>query len=410
VSSSCRLLTHDAFICVTWFIHTCDMAYSYVWLIHIRLIHIHIHIYSFIGNACLRHATSSHTTYLYAWHDLFIRVIWLPDTRAMTHSYSYSYAFIHRQHVSWPKPPQTRPTYVCDMTDSYVWLIHIWLNHIHIHMHSLRGNTCLAHRTACSAEAASADHDTFARVTRIHIWLIHIHIFIYSSIDDTGLDRRTSWAMSHMWMIYVTHMNVSCLRRIESLRWHDLGHLCRGGHPCRGNMGHLYLWHDSCLSLGRGNPPPCDMTQPPPCDMTQVRVCAETSVEAMIQSYSYSFRGNACLDHGTSCVMSLIWMCYVTRVNVPCHTFEWVTSHIWMSLVAHTNESCHTSERVSSHIWMCHVYEGSPHCGGVCVCIMIASKAVSVKCHVCASTSRRRIRSRHTIWTCGKCQRPVRFL
>jgi len=54
-------------------------------------------------------------------------------------------------------------------------------------------------------------------------------------------------------------------------------------------------------------------------------------------------------------VLSDIWISLVTRMNVSCHTHEWVMSHIWMCHATHMNESCHTHEWVMSHIWMIHV-------------------------------------------------------
>jgi len=69
----------------------------------------------------------------------------------------------------------------------------------------------------------------------------------------------------------------------------------------------------------------------------------------------------------------------VTRMNEPCHAYEWVMAHIWkshvthmkeswhayqwlMSHVTHTKESCHPYERFTSHRWMSHV----THMNGPC--------------------------------------------
>jgi len=60
--------------------------------------------------------------------------------------------------------------------------------------------------------------------------------------------------------------------------------------------------------------------------------------------------------------MSHVWMCLVTRMNAPCHTYACIMSHIWTRHVTHMhaacrthmNESCHTYECIMSHIWMSH--------------------------------------------------------
>jgi len=70
----------DAFICVTWLIHMCDMTHSYVrhdsficvtWLIHMcDMTHSYVWHDSFICATWL----------IYVWHDSFIRVTWLIHT------------------------------------------------------------------------------------------------------------------------------------------------------------------------------------------------------------------------------------------------------------------------------------------------------------------------------------------
>jgi len=42
---------------------------------------------------------------------------------------------------------------------------------------------------------------------------------------------------------------------------------------------------------------------------------------------------------------SHIWMCYVTRMNASCHTYECVMSHTWMSHAIPRNTSCHAFHR-----------------------------------------------------------------
>ena len=69
-------------------------------------------------------------------------------------------------------------------------------------------------------------------------------------------------------------------------------------------------------------------------------------------------------------LMSVMWiLCKMrhehhTRMNKPCHTYEWAMSHVWMSHVPLMKESCHshTYERVMSHIWMSHVLHMSESC------------------------------------------------
>jgi len=74
---------HDAFICVTWLIHMCDVTHSYVR--HDSLI--------YITHTCDK-------THSYEWHDSFIRETWLIHT--------------------W------RDSFICATWLTNTWLIHTW--------------------------------------------------------------------------------------------------------------------------------------------------------------------------------------------------------------------------------------------------------------------------------------------
>jgi len=77
--------------------------------------------------------------------------------------------------------------------------------------------------------------------------------------------------------------------------------------------------------------------------------------------------------HTYECVTSYIWMRQVTHMKASYHMYdtsyhmyewcwEWVLSHSWTSHVANTNESCNTHVRVMSHICMSHVIHMNASC------------------------------------------------
>jgi len=66
---------HDAYTCVTWLIHICDMTHSYVW-------HDGFTCVTWLIHMC-------DITHSYVWHDALIRVTWRIHICDMTHSYVY---------------------------------------------------------------------------------------------------------------------------------------------------------------------------------------------------------------------------------------------------------------------------------------------------------------------------------
>jgi len=159
---------HDSFICVTWFIHTCDMAHLHVcrdsftcvpWLIHkCDMIHSYVWHGSVTCVPCLIHVCAMTHSYvchdlvrfserrkirtlwsegfasflsvpsliLCVCHDSFLRVPWLNLMSAMTHSYVRHDSFIGVCHplLRWTKfralIARDCVSFIC-----VVWLIHM---------------------------------------------------------------------------------------------------------------------------------------------------------------------------------------------------------------------------------------------------------------------------------------------
>jgi len=107
---------HDAFICVTWRIHICDMTHSYVWHDTFICVTWRIH---------MRDLTHS-----YVWHGAFIIVAALNDMRDMTHSFgTHSHTTkidMTHSYVAWLNCDSFR--FVCRDSFIYVtWLMSLWL-------------------------------------------------------------------------------------------------------------------------------------------------------------------------------------------------------------------------------------------------------------------------------------------
>jgi len=103
-SLSFTCVLHDAFMCVTWFIHLCDLTHWYVW--HDSLIVWHD------SSMCVTWPIDMcDMTHSYMWHDSMICEIWSIDLCDMAHSYAWHDSLIC---VTWL-------IHTCDMTHSYVW-------------------------------------------------------------------------------------------------------------------------------------------------------------------------------------------------------------------------------------------------------------------------------------------------
>jgi len=120
---------HDTFICVTWLIRVCDMTHSYVRRVSTSYMcqkHTHTnescHTYERVMFVTPMHCDVTHS---YVWHDAFLSVIWLMSHIWMSHvihinesCHTYEWAMLHiwisLLSVTWL-------IYMCDMTHSYVW-------------------------------------------------------------------------------------------------------------------------------------------------------------------------------------------------------------------------------------------------------------------------------------------------
>jgi len=175
-------------------------------------------------------------------------VTWLIHTRDITHT--------SMQHDS----------FVCDMTDPYVWHVSFicvtWLMHLcdeschtcicvirlDMHICDITYAISLMHR--CDLTYSTVSHDLFMCVT----WLIHVSdmnhpsvqyascICVTSLICVTGLVRMCDMTHSYLW-----HGSFIC-DMTHSYSWHDsfirvtwLIHTC--------DMTHLYAWHDCFICV-----------------------------------------------------------------------------------------------------------------------------------------------------------------
>ena len=84
-----------------------------------------------------------------------------------------------------------------------------------------------------------------------------------------------------------------------------------------------------------------------------ITLCAGSVFMWRQAKYSALFTKNRALF--TKDMFNRIMCVYVTYINAPCLTREWVMSHTWMSYVTYMNESCFAWQWVTSHTWMSHV-------------------------------------------------------
>jgi len=202
----------DAFTCVTWLIHMCDM------------------------------------THLYVWHDSFTCEIWLIHVCDMTHSYVWYDSFTH--HASHSN--LTWLIHMCDMTHSYTWhdtfTCETWLIHTFYIFH-----TCeLSHWTVL--------HDSVICMTWLihtcgmtHSYMAHSYGWHFSYVWNDSLNCMT-WLSDVFDMTHWTVWHDSVMYLIwlpQALEWRDEKHiLCRSI---------LLLWHDTFTRV-TWLIPLCDMT------------------------------------------------------------------------------------------------------------------------------------------------------
>jgi len=281
-------------------------------------------------------------THSYAWHDSFIRAIWLIFRVSSAHG-----QFENVKHVR-------HDSFVCA-----AWHIHFieWLIHVKDMTHISCAFSAILFENVEPA-AFVCWHDSFVYVTG----LIHICAMSPSPLAEEiwiknydyprfrrSHSRRDQWLgptrdgisgcrdhksacllsmicvayhrigdVSHTWMSHGTHMNESC----HTFEWY---------HIYEWVMWHIWISYVTHLSVITHMDESCD-------------TCAS------VMSYVR--------------MMSHVRMSHVTHVNGPWHKYEWVMwhiwihhvtrarmmSHIWMSHVIHINEQCHTCARTRWHV------------------------------------------------------------
>jgi len=178
---------HNPFVCVTWFIHTCDMTHDVTCLIYMR--DVTNSIVTWLVHT--RHDSWRDVTHSYAWHDSYTYVTWL------IRLWHDSIIWDTTHDVTWP-------IHVLDMTHSLVWhdsfvrdmtwTYETWRMTWYASFSSMK---CLIYMCVivtllihmCAMTHPYVWHDAFACVTwRIHMCdMTHSHVCNDSSICVTWL-------------------------------------------------------------------------------------------------------------------------------------------------------------------------------------------------------------------------------
>jgi len=142
------------------------------------------------------------------------------------------------------------------------------------------------------------------------------------------------WAMLHMSMRCVTHVDESC-------------RTCKRVLPCHVARANEHVSHAKWLTS----------MHYATWVMSQMWTHCVTRVNKWVLSHS------EWMSHVTH-VIGLCQKCewimphvqknHITHVDESCLAYKWVMSHMWINHVSHVNESCHTCEWVMSHTWMSH--------------------------------------------------------
>ena len=193
-SATLHNVWHDAFMCVTWLIYTCDMTHSYVWrdMCDIR--------------------TCSYVWHSYVWHYSCMFVTWLtvavPSHGLPRLSLIYcSSATLHNvmfENASNEIDSETAVLSLRESCRTYEWGVsHVWMSHsTHVN-------------EACHTYTWGMSHIYMRHVTHMndschtyewgmsHIWMSH-----FTHMNESC--HTYEWGMSHIWMSRVTHMNESC--------------------------------------------------------------------------------------------------------------------------------------------------------------------------------------------------------
>ena len=147
----------------------------------------------------------------------------------------------------------------------------------------------------------------------------HTYISVMSHVN--------SWCDAHEWGI-VTRIRGSCHTHV-SKSWHT--HECFMPHWMRHvtHLRHVAHVNESCTHMSKS-----------------CHICA-----TFIKTTCRVTRMNVSC-HTREWVMAHTWMLRFTQniVSYPSHTNEWSMSHTWMNHITHMNEACHIYEWGMSHI------------------------------------------------------------
>ena len=185
-----------------------------------------------------------------------------------------------------------------------------------------------------------------------HVWVSHVICRVEWLVSRVWVSHVTyvseschmyEWVMSHMWVSHVTYMSASC-------------NVCAWFHICERVMSHIRVSHVTYVNR----------------EWVMSHVWVSHMQSEMV---GVAYMSESC--HIYEWVMSNIWGSLFTCVSESCHTYESVTSmnesHIerkyWCRIdewvVSHICVSCHIYGCVVSHIWVnyvtymgasCHIY------------------------------------------------------
>ena len=234
--------------------------------------------------------------------------------------------------------------------DSFIRATHTWLIHMCV------THTWLIHmRKAAKTMANSAAATLLIRMcgmTHPRVWH-DVFICVAWRIEYVESCYIYEWAMSHIWMSRVTHMNESChiYEWAKSHIW--MSHATYVNEPCRTYewvmphiwMSHPHVWHDSSI---------CVTWRIHMCDMTHSYVWHDSFI-----CVTWLIHRWEAAKTRPPCSHCLVCMRYVTRMNASCHTYGWGMSHVWMSHVTYGNVTWHTYEWVT---WLPR-NSAEPSCG-----------------------------------------------
>ena len=415
---------HDLFICTTWLIHMWVLTHPHVrhdsfvcatWRIYIDMTHWYVRHDAFISHPAPPHATyTQYQPFIFAIgliHTFsFISATWRIQMCDVTRLYVRCDSLISEiQRLSMQYTPGIEPSYdtthsfvrhdrlcahscnnnkkwschafVCgNMTDSYMghgsFICATWL----IRMCDM--STCVTRRqsyvrhdsvvqTGCKLHVEALDFDTnlahmnASRCTQEgvmpQIALDFGKALVLGLVTSHCLYE---WAVSHIWLRHVTHMNESrhaCIKWLETIREAEavlwVSHVTqmtesrhtydwlRHTYDCI--MSHNWLRHVTHMNASR-HTYDCATSHRRASDSKTIRG-AESDVHMYIiySSIYVCICVNGCV--WMSHTYDTAWLRHVTHLNVSRHAYACGTSHIWLTV------SRQTTDCVMSLIWLCHV-------------------------------------------------------